>query len=112
MSFRVLALVLAVVVLVTFATPAKAEAIEPLTILAIAGAAVIVLVLVIYLVVANVEGPKMSKAPIPRIARPPDISSRVAIAIAVSAGCRAWGSVTQGPSRIFVVCAAIGPRQE
>ena len=63
MSFRVLALALAVVLLVTFATPAKAEAIEPLTILAIAGAAVIVLVLVIYLVVANVEGPKMSKAP-------------------------------------------------
>ena len=63
MSFRVLAVVLAVVLLVTFATPAKAEAIEPLTIIAIAGVAVIVLVLVVYLVVANVEGPKMSKAP-------------------------------------------------
>jgi hypothetical protein len=63
MSFRVLALALAVVLLVTFATPAKAEAIEPLTILAIAGAALIVVVLVVYLVVANVEGPKMSQAP-------------------------------------------------
>lgn len=63
MSFRVLAIALAVVLLVTFATPAKAEAIEPLTVLAIAGAAVLVLVLVIYLVVANVEGPKMSQGP-------------------------------------------------
>jgi hypothetical protein len=63
MPFRVLALALAVVVLVTFATPAKAEAIEPFTIIAIAGAAVIVIVLIVYLVVANVEGPKMSKAP-------------------------------------------------
>ena len=62
MSFRVLALALAVVLLVTFATPAKAEAIEPLTVLAIAGVAVLVLVLVVYLVVANVEGPKMSQS--------------------------------------------------
>ena len=64
MSFRVLALALAVVLMVTFATPAKAEAIEPFTILAIAGAALIVIVLVVYLVVANVEGDKMrSEAP-------------------------------------------------
>ena len=63
MSFRVLALALAVVLLVTFATPAKAEAIEPMTILAIAGVAVIVLVLIVYLVVANVEGQRMSQAP-------------------------------------------------
>lgn len=62
MSFRVLALALAVVLLVTFAAPAKAEAIEPLTILAIAGVAVLVLVLVVYLVVANVEGPKMGQS--------------------------------------------------
>jgi hypothetical protein len=64
MSFRVLALALVVVLLVTFATPAKAEAIEPLTILAIVGAALIVVVLIVYLVVANVEGDKMrSQAP-------------------------------------------------
>ena len=62
MSFRVLALALAVVLLVTFATPAKAEALEPTTILAIAGAAVLVLVLIVYLIVANVEGPKMSQS--------------------------------------------------
>jgi succinate-acetate transporter protein len=66
MSFRVLALALAVVLLVTFATPAKAEAIEPFTILAIAGAAIIVIVLIVYLVVANVENPKMSESqPLP-----------------------------------------------
>ena len=64
MSFRALALVLAVVLLVTFATPARAEAMEPMTILAIAGAALIVIVLVVYLVVANVEGPRMSQAPV------------------------------------------------
>jgi hypothetical protein len=63
MTFRVLVLTLAVVLLVTFATPAKAEAIEPFTIIAIAGAAVIVLVLVVYLIVANTEGPKMGQAP-------------------------------------------------
>jgi hypothetical protein len=63
MPFRVLALSLAVVLLVMFATPAKAEALEPMTILAIAGAAVIVVVLLVYLVVANVEGPRMSQAP-------------------------------------------------
>jgi len=61
MSYRVLALVLAVVLLVTFATPAKAEALEPMTIIAIAGAAVLVLVLVVYLVVANVEGPRLER---------------------------------------------------
>jgi hypothetical protein len=68
MSARILALALAVVMLVTFATPAKAEALEPMTILAIAGAAVIVVVLIVYLVVANVEGPKMSeRAPLDRL---------------------------------------------
>jgi len=66
MSFRVLALALAVVLLVTFATPAKAEAIEPFTILAIASAAIIVVVLIVYLVVANVENPRMSESqPLP-----------------------------------------------
>jgi hypothetical protein len=57
---RFLALVLAVVLVLTFATPAKAEAFDVLTGLAIAGAAIIVLVLVVYLVVANVEGSKLS----------------------------------------------------
>jgi hypothetical protein len=57
---RFLALVLAVVLVLTFAAPAKAEAFDVLTGLAIAGAAIIVLVLIVYLVVANVEGSKMA----------------------------------------------------
>ncbi len=51
-------------------------------------------------------------APMPSTARPPEISSRVAIAIAVSAGCRANGSVTQGPSATRLVLAAMTARQE
>ena len=76
MSFRILALALAVVLLVTFATPAKAEAFDVMTGLAIAGAAIIVLVLIVYLVVANVEGPKMGQsepAPGPLLAQEPEI---------------------------------------
>jgi hypothetical protein len=61
MPCRLLALVLAVVLVVTLATPAKAEAIDVLTGLAIAGAVVIVLVLIAYLVVANVEGSKRAE---------------------------------------------------
>ena len=64
MPFRVFAAALAVVLLMTFATPAKAEALEPMTIIAIAGAAVLVIVIIVYLVVANMEGPKMSRAPV------------------------------------------------
>ena len=56
MPYRLLALVLAVVLVATLATPAKAEAFDPMIALAVAGAAVIVLVLVVYLVVANVSG--------------------------------------------------------
>lgn len=76
MSFRILALALAVVLLVTFATPAKAEAFDVMTGLAIAGAAIIVIVLIVYLVVANVEGPKMGRsepAPGPLLAQEPEI---------------------------------------
>jgi hypothetical protein len=58
MPARLLALVLVVVLVATLATPAKAEAIDPFTALAIAGVAVIVLVLVAYLVVANTSGGK------------------------------------------------------
>jgi amino acid transporter len=54
--FRLIALVLATVLMVVVATPAKAEAIDALTIVAIAGLAVAVIVIVAYLVVANVEG--------------------------------------------------------
>jgi hypothetical protein len=76
MSFRILALALAIVLLVTFATPAKAEAFDVMTGLAIAGAAIIVLVLIVYLVVANVEGPQAGRsepAPGPLLAQEPEI---------------------------------------
>jgi hypothetical protein len=58
--FRTLALVLAVVMLVLAATPARAEALEPLTIVALVGLAVAGVVLIAYLIIANVEGPKMA----------------------------------------------------
>ena len=58
MPYRLLALILAVVLVVTLTTPAKAEAFDVLTGLAIAGAVLIVLVLVAYLVIANMEGDK------------------------------------------------------
>src|SRR5215472_15286331 len=51
-------------------------------------------------------------APIPRIARPPETSSSVAIAIAVNAGWRENGSVTQGPRRTFEVWPAKCVKQE
>jgi hypothetical protein len=54
--FRTLALVLAVVMLVLAATPARAEALEPMTIVALVGLALAGIVLIAYLIVANVEG--------------------------------------------------------
>ena len=78
---RFLTLVLAAVLVITLATPAKAEAIDVMTGLAIAGAALIVLVLVVYLVVANVEGSKMgAQGDEPRIAYSPQL---IWVAVAV-----------------------------
>jgi hypothetical protein len=54
--FRLIALVLATVLMVVAATPAKAEAIDALTIVAIAGLALAGIIIIAYLVVANVEG--------------------------------------------------------
>jgi len=54
--FRLVALLLAAVLLVVAGTPGKAEAIDALTIVAIAGLVVAGIVLIAYLVVANVEG--------------------------------------------------------
>ncbi len=56
--FRLVALLLAAVLLVVAGTPARAEAIEALTIVAIVGLAAAALVLIAYLVIANVEGDK------------------------------------------------------
>jgi hypothetical protein len=54
--FRLIALVLATVLMVVAATPAKAEAIDALTIVAIAGLALAGIIIIAYLIVANVEG--------------------------------------------------------
>ena len=45
-------------------------------------------------------------APRPRTARPPAISSRVAMAMAVRAGWREYGSVTHVPTVMREVCSA------
>lgn len=58
--YRLLALLLATVLLVVASTPAKAEAIEPLTIVAIVGLVAAGIILIAYLLVANVEGSKRS----------------------------------------------------
>ena len=50
------ALVLATVLLLIAATPAKAEALEPLVIVAVVGLVLAGIVLIAYLVIANVEG--------------------------------------------------------
>lgn len=59
---RFVAVLLSIVLVLTLATPAKAEAFDVMTGLAIAGAAILVIVLVVYLVVANVEGSKTANA--------------------------------------------------
>lgn len=61
-TMRVLAVMLTVVLMMTLAAPARAEAIDPLTIIAIAGAAVCVVILIAYLIVASSRGPKMPDA--------------------------------------------------
>jgi hypothetical protein len=55
---RTLAIVVMLAVLITAVTPARAEAIEPLTVSLIVGAAVVVLIIVGFLIVANIEGKK------------------------------------------------------
>jgi hypothetical protein len=59
---RVLALVLVALLVFMAATPPRAEAIEPGTALAIAGAAVVVIIIVAFLVVANVKGDRRAQA--------------------------------------------------
>ena len=58
--FRAIALVLVSVLLVFAATPAPADAMDALTIIAIAGLALADIVLIAYLVVANIEGDKVA----------------------------------------------------
>jgi hypothetical protein len=60
-NMRLVALVLAIVLTVVAATPAKAEA-DPTLILALVGVALAVIVLIAYLVVANIEGGKSAES--------------------------------------------------
>ena len=57
---RLIALLLATVLLVIASTPAKAEALDALTIVAIVGLVAAGIILIVFLVVANVEGSKRS----------------------------------------------------
>ena len=61
---KLTALVMVCVLTVTFAVPAKAEAIDPLMAIGIATAAIGVLIVVIFLVVANVTDAKRSAVPV------------------------------------------------
>jgi hypothetical protein len=58
---RMIALVLVMVMLVLAATPARAEALEPLTIVAIASLVVAGLLVIGYLIIANVEGDRRAQ---------------------------------------------------
>jgi hypothetical protein len=58
LPFRMVALLLIAALVIVAAAPARTEALEPTTILAIASAATAGIVLIAYLVVANMEGGK------------------------------------------------------
>lgn len=58
--FRLVAFLLAAVLLVVAGAPARAEAMDALTIVAIVGLAAAGLILIAYLVIANVEGDKQA----------------------------------------------------
>ncbi|PYO58773.1 MAG: hypothetical protein DMD83_02240, partial [Candidatus Rokuibacteriota bacterium] len=55
-SFRLLAFTLVMVLALTLAAPARAEALEPLTIIAIVGLVAVGVIIIVYLIVANVAG--------------------------------------------------------
>ena len=55
-SFRLLAFTLVVVLALTLAAPARAEALEPFTIIAIVGLVAVGVIIIVYLVIANVSG--------------------------------------------------------
>jgi hypothetical protein len=61
-AIRLIAVVLAVVLMATVAAPSRAEAVDPFTIMAIAGAAVVVVILIAYLIVASTKGKRMEEA--------------------------------------------------
>jgi len=68
--YRMIALVLVVVMLVTAATPARAEAMEVGTILLLVSAGIVVVILVAYLIIANVSERRRAEALAPAYAGP------------------------------------------
>ena len=58
---RLIAVVLVVVLVGTVVAPARAEAMDPFTIMAIGGAVVCVVILIAYLIVANTKGRRMDQ---------------------------------------------------
>ena len=61
-GFRILAAVLLVALVVSLATPGRAEALEPFTIVAIAGLVVVAVIIVVYLIVASTHDSQRSEA--------------------------------------------------
>ena len=55
-SFRLLAFTLVVVLALTLAAPARAEALGPFAIIAIVGLVAVGVIIIVYLIVANVAG--------------------------------------------------------
>jgi hypothetical protein len=80
--FRLIAIVLIVVLVVMVATPEKADAMDPLTIMAIVGAGVIVVVLIAFLIIANKEGKRADNGPIYIACNGPDCLALAAEAVA------------------------------
>jgi hypothetical protein len=61
--YRMIALVLVVALLLTAATPARAEAMEVGTILLLVSAGIVVVIIVAYLVIANMSDRRRAEAP-------------------------------------------------
>ena len=93
--FRLIAIVLVVVLVVMVATPDKADAMEPLTIIAIIGAAAIVVVLIAYLVIANKEGRRAEDGPVYIACNGPDC---LALALQTAASYGTVSSITVVPT--------------
>ena len=56
---KLTSVVLVTILILTFAAPAKAEAIDPTLAISLASLAVVAVIIIVYLVVANTRGPKM-----------------------------------------------------
>jgi hypothetical protein len=56
---KLTSVVLVTILILTFAAPAKAEAIDPVLAISLASLAVVAIIIIVYLVVASTRGPKM-----------------------------------------------------